>query len=297
LSDLIESGTGFPDANGDSRVDGIDSDRDGILNSADSRVGFSGGTRAPLKDSNNNGIPDFMEISTSIARGSSGSDTIVGNDGDDILNGFSDPDIIYGGGGNDLISGGSDRDVLRGDEGNDTISGGTDNDDIQGGAGNDIISGGDGNDRMLGNDGDDDISGDRGNDYILGGMGKDLINGGDDRDRLWGEGGDDVIRGDRGNDLLVGGFGKDQLTGGQGRDTFRYNSVKEFGDVIRDFEIVKDRFDLRKIFHQKGSMSNLQLQQSGKDTVINVDFNNQQYKLGTVEDVNASTLKARHFRF
>ncbi|NJR38142.1 MAG: hypothetical protein HC781_03930 [Leptolyngbyaceae cyanobacterium CSU_1_4] len=297
LSDLSESGSGYLDGNGDKMVDGKDSDGDGILDLADKGAGFGGGNRPSFKDSNNNGTPDFMEISVSPPKGSNGSDTIIGTDGDDILNGFSDLDIIYGRGGNDLINGGSDRDVLRGDEGNDTINGGTDNDNIQGGTGNDSVNGGDGNDLMLGNDGDDVLSGDRGKDKIYGGQGKDIINGSDGNDRLHGDEEDDIIRGDRGNDLLVGGLGKDELTGGQGRDIFKYRSVKEFSDIITDFEIIKDRFDLRKIFHRRGSMSNLELQQSGKDTIVGVSFKGKEYTLGLLEDVNANTLKARHFKF
>jgi hypothetical protein len=44
-------------------------------------------------------------------------------------------------------------------------------------------------------------------------------------------------------------------------------------------------------------MSNIELQQSGKDTIVGVSFQGKEYTLGTLEAVNANTLKARHFKF
>ncbi|WP_205371170.1 cadherin-like domain-containing protein [Thermoleptolyngbya sp. PKUAC-SCTB121] len=235
--------------------------------------------------------------SQNIINGSSGSDTIIGTDGDDVLNGFSDRDIINGRGGNDIINGGSDPDVLRGDEGDDILNGGTGNDDLDGGDGNDIINGGGGNDLIHGRAGDDLLNGGRGRDRIFGGTGRDTLNGGGGNDLLVGDEGDDVINGGRGNDRIIGGAGRDRLTGGQGNDLFIYRSKSEFGDVITDFEIVRDRIDLRAIFRGHGSMSNIRLRQVGADTQVDVKIGGQFATLGVLEAVNANTLQARHFIF
>ncbi|BAU40646.1 cadherin-like domain-containing protein [Leptolyngbya sp. O-77] len=229
--------------------------------------------------------------------GSSGADIVIGTDGDDILNGFSDRDIIYGRGGNDIINGGSDPDVLRGDEGDDILNGGTGNDDLDGGDGNDIINGGGGNDLIYGRAGDDLLNGGRGRDRIFGGTGRDTLNGGGGNDLLVGDEGDDVINGGRGNDRIIGGEGRDRLTGGQGKDLFIYRSKSEFGDIITDFEIVRDRIDLRAIFRGRGSMSNIRLRQVGADTQVDVKIGGQFATLGVLEAVNANTLQARHFIF
>lgn len=91
------------------------------------------------------------------AKGSSGSDSIVGNIyantlfGDPTRGGPGNADTLFGGDGNDLIYGGAgadqingagDADRLFGDGGSDTISGGLGNDTIDGGAGADSLSGG-----------------------------------------------------------------------------------------------------------------------------------------------------------
>ena len=235
--------------------------------------------------------------SRNIINGSSGSDTIIGTDGDDVLNGFSDRDIIYGRGGNDIINGGSDPDILRGDEGDDILNGGTGNDDLDGGEGNDIINGGGGNDLIHGRAGDDLLNGGRGRDRIFGGTGRDTLNGGGGNDWLFGDEGDDIINGGRGNDRIIGGTGRDRLTGGQGNDLFIYRSKAEFGDTITDFEIVRDRIDLRAIFRGRGSMSNIRLRQVGADTQVDVQVGGQFATLGVLEAVNANTLQARHFIF
>jgi large repetitive protein len=97
--------------------------------------------------------------------------------------------------------------------------------------------------------------------------------------------------------MIVGGFDQDKLTGGQGRDKFVYESIKDFGDVITDFEIVKDRFDLRTLFKGSGSMSNVRLRQKGDDTLVQVNAGSGLKPLATLQDVNADTLTARHFIF
>jgi hypothetical protein len=296
-SDLFESGFGFPDADRDGRIDSPDGDGDGMVDLFDRTPGFGGGsTFTRMPDNNGNGSPDPYDIGRSVT-GSVGPDRIIGTDGDDILNGFSDRDIIFGRGGNDIINGGSDPDALRGDEGNDILNGGTNNDDMDGGTGNDILNGGDGNDLMRGGFGDDILNGGNGNDRMFGGHGVDRLNGGNGDDLLQGDAGNDILVGDRGNDALIGGLGRDRLTGGQGNDRFVYRSIREFGDIITDFEIVRDRIDLSAIFRGRGSMQNIRLQQRGLDTIVQTVVGGQSYNLATVQRVNANTLAARHFQF
>jgi Ca2+-binding RTX toxin-like protein len=77
-------------------------------------------------------------------------------------------DSLLGDDGANMISGGGYWDYILGRGGDDTLLGGTDNDTIYGGAGNDFIDGGTGNDVMDGGDGDD---------LLVGGM-TDTIDGG-----------------------------------------------------------------------------------------------------------------------
>ncbi|MBD1996571.1 tandem-95 repeat protein [Leptolyngbya sp. FACHB-541] len=228
--------------------------------------------------------------------GSSGPDIVIGTNGDDILNGFSDIDILRGLGGNDIINGGSSRDVMRGDDGNDILNGGSGNDDMRAGTGKDILNGGSGQDLMLGGTENDILNGGLGNDRIYGEAGQDTLDGGDGRDRLHGGLDNDTLRGGRGDDLLTGGVGKDTLTGGQGRDQFIYTSVGDFGDVITDFEIVKDRINFRPIQGIQ-SMRDLRFTQKGDDTLLKANINGSLKTVAVLEDVNASTLSQRHFIF
>ena len=90
--------------------------------------------------------------------GSSGDDTIIGNDlknnlsgeaGADTISGGLGRDVLYGGAGPDQLFGNSDNDQLYGGVGQDTLSGGDGNDYLQGGAGKDIIDAGAGDDTVL----------------------------------------------------------------------------------------------------------------------------------------------------
>ncbi|MFQ4137985.1 VCBS domain-containing protein [Nodosilinea sp. PGN35] len=209
--------------------------------------------------------------------GTNGNDIIYGVNPDGSISGLSNPDIFYGYGGDDIITGGSDTDVIYGGDGNDMISAGGGNDSIYGEAGSDVINGGSGNDYLDGGDGDDIISGGSGNDWLLGGAG------------------DDVLSGGSGNDVLIGGPGNDLLIGGIGNDTFKYQALTDGFDTIRDFEIVGDRIDLSAM----GGLgwSNVQLQQSGLNTLLSVNVGGQTHALATLLDVNAHTITRQHFVF
>jgi protocatechuate 3,4-dioxygenase beta subunit len=88
--------------------------------------------------------------------------TIVGTDGDDVLEGTDGPDVICGLGGND---------TLRGLGGIDVLDGGAGNDDLVGGDGDDLLFGGDGTDSLQGAFGDDRLDGGQGSDYVACGGG------------------------------------------------------------------------------------------------------------------------------
>ncbi len=299
IPDIQEYGNQVFDQNGDGIVDGDDQDRDGLIDTIDQNSNRFGSAGKPLPaspDQDSNGIADYLEPPKH-GNASQGSDRVTGGDENDILNGYSDLDILSGGNGNDIINGGSDKDVLRGDAGDDIIHGGSNDDDMKGGTENDILNGGTGNDRMLGEEGDDILNGGRGKDYLDGGQGNDRITGNEENDLLLGGEGNDTLIGDRGNDRIVGGFGKDRITGGQGRDQYIYSSVKDMSDVITDFEILKDHFNLKQLFKgSAGSMEDVRFKQRGKDTLVQVDVSGWR-NLALLQDVNSDTLGSRHFTF
>jgi len=166
-----------------------------------------------------------------------------------------------GGGGN----------VFQGKGGKDSFSGGGGNDHLLGRGGSDKLKGGGGKDR-LGGGGD--------NDRLFGGGGADRLKGKKQKDRLVGGAGNDALIGGGGNDVLVGGKGKDLLTGGNGKDSFTFNTLKEAGDRITDFNSTNDLIDLRGIFKapQFGGDNRfaqyhqfMQLVQVGANTEVKVD--------------------------
>ncbi|MCP5074708.1 MAG: calcium-binding protein, partial [Rhodobacteraceae bacterium] len=101
------------------------------------------------------------------------SNTITGNQGNNVLNGLGSADTLYGKAGDDKLNGGNGIDLLFGGDGDDRLRGQKGADILKADAGNDSISGGEGNDNLFG--GDD-------NDILKGGMGKDKLYGGDDAD-------------------------------------------------------------------------------------------------------------------
>jgi Ca2+-binding RTX toxin-like protein len=121
--------------------------------------------------------------------------TIVGTDGNDVIQGTDKADVIWGGPGNDTIYGGL---------GNDYICGGGGDDLIHGGRGNDWILGEGGTDRLFGDLGDDHVGGGAGNqDEVSGGLGIDTVSGG--------PGNEDLVRGDYGYDRMDGGPGSGDI--------------------------------------------------------------------------------------
>ena len=99
--------------------------------------------------------------------------TMVGTNGDDVLDGTSGSDVIVGLGGDDAINGLGGKDYLCGGSGDDTIGGGGGPDRIYGGGGNDTLDGAQGGDRLYGQRGRDTLNGDGGEDVANGGSGTD----------------------------------------------------------------------------------------------------------------------------
>jgi hypothetical protein len=93
-----------------------------------------------------------------------GSGTITGTPGSDVIVGSLGPDTISGGGGDDTIC------PLDGD---DSVNGGGGEDVVRAGAGNDSLRGGRGKDRLAGRAGDDSLKGGSGADRCDGGAGTD----------------------------------------------------------------------------------------------------------------------------
>lgn len=115
-----------------------------------------------------------------------------------------------------------------------------------------------GNDKITGTNGENRLEGRGGNDKLTG------LGGNDD---LRGEGGNDVLNGGGGNDFLTGGSGNDRMNGGAGADVFNYYSGADEGsDTILRFKNGADIINVNG-----GTMDQISIEKSGKDTLISMD--------------------------
>jgi Ca2+-binding RTX toxin-like protein len=188
--------------------------------------------------------------------GSSYTDLLSGDDGDNAINGLDGNNWLYGYGGNDVLWGGKDNDTMYGGEGTDVLKGFGGSDFLDGGDQADTMWGGTGNDTYrVDNAGDVvvEFAGEGSDtvwasiDYTLGdqvenlslsnigglnGTGNDLDNvivGNDYTNILNGGDGTDAIFGNGGDDIIDGGANADTMLGGQGFDIF---IVDDFNDVV-----------------------------------------------------------------
>ena len=76
--------------------------------------------------------------------------TLVGTDGDDILEGTAGTDVIAGLGGDDRVRAAGGDDVVCAGAGRDRVDAGTGHDSVTGGDGSDLLGGGRGDDRISG---------------------------------------------------------------------------------------------------------------------------------------------------
>ncbi|MBF2003231.1 MAG: DUF4347 domain-containing protein [Synechococcales cyanobacterium M58_A2018_015] len=173
--------------------------------------------------------------------GGRGNDRIFGRRGNDRINGKGGDDELIGGRGRDRIVGASNNDILDGQQGND---------ELKGGRGRDFINGGLGNDRNRGGRGPDVIYARRGRDVLWGGPARDGLHGGKGNDRIAGNTQRDNIFGGFGDDVIIGGGGADSIRTGRGRDRIVYRNPDHGVDRIRDFNPLRDRIDLRRIFRR-----------------------------------------------
>lgn len=132
---------------------------------------------------------------------------------------FTGTVTIFGSGGNDVLTGSPGRDEINGNEGNDSIAGEDGPDFLTGGSGDDSISGGAGDDYIIDETGNDSVVGDGGNDRLESGPGRDTVLGGAGNDYLDSGTDPDTVEGGEGNDTLVASRGDDALDGGPGMDT------------------------------------------------------------------------------
>lgn len=202
--------------------------------------------------------------------GGKGKDTLHGDDGDDKIFGEDDSDEIFGGLGDDWISGGRGENQLAGGAGNDTLISLDGADTVTGGDGNDAIYVGAENDDVSGGAGDDRLVGQEGNDTISGGDGNDVVEGRDDDDVLHGDAGSDSLFGGEGNDTLTGGAGDDVMFGGHGADRFVFDGGGGIADrdVIRDFTVGEDAFELTDVTIQSLMTSDADADGQTDDTMI-----------------------------
>ena len=179
--------------------------------------------------------------------------TLVGGDGDDVLQGTVESNVMYGNQGEDIMLGGAQRaDTLYGGKGNDAlgffIAGGRNNLGLPLTAG---FAGNEGSNYLRGDLGDDLVVGINVRDSLFGGRGNDTLEGVASSSYLSGDLDDDfliitnttqttpfgstiitigiertTLIGGGGNDFLEGGFGefgggRNFFEGGDGNDTIR----------------------------------------------------------------------------
>ncbi|WP_099823674.1 VWA domain-containing protein [Oceaniglobus indicus] len=253
-----------------------------------------------------------------------GYDTLIGGDGNDVMDGGAWADVLFGGNGDDRMDGGNGLDRLFGGNGTDIMSGGGGNDTLKGGAGADQMFGNRGSDlyfvdnegdvvREFRNEGRDTVRSSV--DFQLGanienlsligvdridGTGNALANimvGNAVSNTLRGFNGQDKLLGRGGSDILDGGRGDDTLTGGGGADQFVFRSG-DGNDVVRDFRGANregDVIDLRGVnaIANFNDLLNNHLTQVGSDVVIDQMNGN----TITLENVNRISLVEDDFIF
>ena len=214
---------------------------DGALNSPVTTVTINVAMPAPP--------PDKQPIN-----GTAAAETLVGTDGNDIVNALGGNDAIRALAGDDVIDGGSGSDRMEGGVGNDSyyVNVTTDNTVELPGQGVDTVisivtltlKANVENLTLAGTSG---ISG-------TGTADANVIVGNDGKNTLKGLAGDDLLRGGLGVDALDGGLGADLLEGGGGADKFVFRADIDVGggdtglghDTVTDFA-TGDRLDFSPI--------------------------------------------------
>lgn len=111
---------------------------------------------------------------------------------------------------------------------------------------------------------------------------------------------DNILIGVGGNNVLAGGKGADILVGGSGENTFRFDSVEDAGDIVKDYVAGKDNLDIRGLLAEIGSDSTrpatdgiVELLQDGAHTQVMVNVSEtEQVHLATLENTDAQLVMA-----
>ena len=250
-------------------------DFSGTLNLETGANFAAGGT-----DNANHKVYNFENVTTM----NTGSMTIIGTAGANIIETGSGNDIIEGGAGNDRIYAGDGDDTVYGGAGDDIIEASLGADFEDGGEGNDTLSVYSGNISydvfynlsegtagVVGSEGGDSFANIEnvrigylwrtdeyvgastnwtliGSDYdnrLESSEGNDNIEGKAGDDTIITKGGNDIIDGGAGDDVIYAGAGEDTLRGGDGADTFVFKDGETGTDIITDFELAEgDKLDL-----------------------------------------------------
>jgi uncharacterized repeat protein (TIGR01451 family) len=116
-------------------------------------------------------------------------------------------------------------------------------------------------------------------------------------DPFLGTPGRDTVTGTDLDDILMGGLGADNLTGNQGHDQFVYQSIRDAGDVIKDFEVGIDYIVFTALLNSLGyGGSNpiadgyLKFGSRGNDTVILFDVDVGSFDQSSALTVNNAQL-------
>lgn len=227
-------------------------------------------------------VRDLATLTSTPAAGTSGGDTVYGNDNDDVL---------YGQGGVDAVSGGAGDDYIEGNTAGDTLNGGPDQDDIIGGTGRAIdeetwietTPPQQGEDGRL--DGNDTINGGGAADFELGDNG--LIQRRENADGTWkkfldanpdttvrvatrrdvagptGTWGDDVMNGDEGDDVMYGQDGTDTMHGDADNNVFvSQDNDDMYGELGDDYMYGDEGEDA--MIGDRGNIVNTRLKDDSK---------------------------------
>lgn len=194
--------------------------------------------------------------------------TLVGNDGNNVLDGKTGVDSFAGGLGDDTYVLDKEAELLLVAESEDA---GTDTLKIVYSGSNTLVktvalSGNLANieNLLVSGTGLFNVTGNANDNVLTGNASINTLSGADGNDALSGLAGNDILIGGNGNDMLIGGAGMDTLTGGADADTFRFNytlSASANVDTIADFATNVDRIELENAVFAKlttlGALSEL----------------------------------------
>ncbi|WP_294220092.1 calcium-binding protein [uncultured Shimia sp.] len=205
--------------------------------------GHKTGVNINLKTGKNSSADTYSSIEN-LYGSDLASDTLYGDNYDNLLYGAAEDDRLYGYSGNDTLKGGDGNDYLRDESGRDVFVGGSGQDTVsywghKSGMTANLTtganSGGDSyesiehllgsniaDDKFYGNSLGNHLDGAGGDDVLFGYGGNDVLVGREGTDRLYGGTGSDTLTGGDGNDYLRDESGLDVFDGGAGQDTASY---------------------------------------------------------------------------